>query len=632
MKPLNLLLVGGTGKVGRALIPHIANQDSWKSKIRKCHIVSRDIEKAETIVDAAGNHIIDFIPESIDNIEGIDARIALILSDVNNEYIRVCERKKIPPDRKYLCEQNVPLVIELISKLTQRERAVGIVTNSPVTLPAIAAHYWASDKFNPNLIFGVSHVDTIRARKKVEDILTEHGLFLMNPPSLFVIGGHDTGEIIPAFCSAKIGDVPFDSISFLKGHYDEVKEHIEKFGGRQMVRFGDTNIDTIESIIHTINAIIDEKTVACVSRFCDFESSYFKDDPDYAKLVRSVYSRKNPKPTFQVLPSVFNGLKTEFHDPCWFKELDFSTKHFFYETARNHSERIDEIIRSAEKAPKRKSIVSIKEAKMRRPAEIFFNVANLENVKVFAAAGRKVWRYEDNPVGFNYYVKRIGEVNGERYIAFVRGFALLNENLEEKKHFTYSIRRGRGPNKVIKHEGNYYVSDSEAGILKNDNVFLIPIFEGKTKAVNVYNDEIIFINNNNCVMNLEDTIIYYSENKLVDVLASDSGMIVPDESGAVHFQTSRNKWEIIDLEAKIRCACLFDADGKEYAALGTDKGAYLVDLETKEASHIYSQGKVNAIAGKKGNLFISQETFLKNLTNPAYEACNLESKIMSICF
>ncbi len=618
----DILIVGATGQIGKGLADRIARQEwSAGNKIKNCYLTSRDYERAEIAARRANNisKSVNFIPEVIENLGGIDAKIAVICADAN---------KTKEMSRDMLTIGNIPMIANLIPVLTKKHMAITIAANNSTTTPAIGAYY--QKKFEPEFLSGIVHVDTLRARGTIRELYkqaTGNIIPLEALESIFVIGGHNSGEMIPAFCSGKIGEVSLDTIELIKKRYGSIKFDVEKFGERQMKMLGDTNADSVESIILTLDAMINEKSVVCVSRYCDFRDMYFKKDPDYAKLVGDVLPLN---PTFQVLPVRFKNLKTEFHDLNWFSGLDFATKSEFYAVAERHLMKINELMKDAEN-PKRTSIkkLEIEEVSTKNRQ---FDVVGMNKQDVLATAGNKIFIFEKEggigEISFKHPLKKTGRVDSGYYATFEKGFYLLDFKLNETRKLVYDTNsRGAGLNKVIKFGNDYFASDSAYGVLKGVGSALFQQYDGSARSLTEYSGNMIFINKNK-VVDSRGKELFTNDSELVDLLLKDNLLVIPDVAGNIHI-TDFSRDERISLGAKVYCACLFNAGSREYVALGTEKGVTLVDLRSKETSRLGEGKKIKVMAGGNGNLVVAEpETYLKNLMSGF--TYNLKQKIMSI--
>lgn len=621
------LMIIGTGKIGLALADRIAKKEwSAGNKISNCYIISRNPDKANVAAERA-NSITEhtyFIPGTTDYIEGIDAKIAIVCADANLV-------KSL--DRNQLTNGNLNMIAELVPKLTKKQRAVGIVSNNATTLPPIAAFYQYEKNFSPEYIFGIIHGDTIRARGKIREIFRQETgriLPLESLDSLFVIGGHDTGEMIPAFCSAKIGEVDIDLIHFLKHKYGEVRAAVEESGKKQMDVLGNTNADTIEAITKTIDAIMDEKTVVSAAAYCDFNSPYFKLDRNF-ELLAGEFLPSNP--VYQCLPVKFKDFKTEFHDLNWFKDLALPIKKEFYEIAERHAWRVHELLKLIEQKPKRKSIKKPEIEEIRRTNESL-EVKKAESADVLVAAGNSILFFEKDSKSvreaqFRHPIKKIGIIDNGYYATFAKGFYTIDKELSETRCFVYGSDGGDGLNKVIKSGQIYLASDSKLGVLKSAGSSLVQVVEDSARAVTEYNNEIIFINKNR-VINLYGTELFRNKRELVDIFINNGLLIVPDVSGNIYFQREPSKWDRVSLGAKIYSASIFEIGNKKHVALGTDSGLKFINEETIGTTHLFIDKKVKVVAGGKNVLFFAEpETYLKSW--PEGITYNLKEKIMSIC-
>ncbi len=328
--------VVGMGNVGWEVAKFIAMMNpvpEAKHSIGKLLIFSRNRENAKISGQALQGLRSGYM-------KGLDIRSCHTdtLSDFMPHIVINCASKpeaRQYKDRREMGKANLELNREISSQIPDDALEI-IVTNHILTLSQDAVNWCGR---NPELTIGCAHVDSIRAGIAVEEYLTDSLTGKIDKDNIFVIGSHDDNEMVLAYNNATVNNIRLRELKSLAGQFLNVQEFASLFAHMQVMARNTTSELTAKAVIDTLRAVMTEKDYVSAGVLCDFNSKFFRADPDFFRF------EKPDKPVYMAMRTGFNDLKAGFiaggdANPGvrWFAEQAEETKRDFYRIAMRQYE------------------------------------------------------------------------------------------------------------------------------------------------------------------------------------------------------------------------------------------------------------------------------------------------------
>ena len=205
------------------------------------------------------------------------------------DYIARCLDECIPPQRLILGRNNIERIIEVAELMQEYNGLVLMVSNHVNLLSSVFQRY---SRLDPRQIVGISHTDTYRLRKKLEERIklnTEDSklkdyISTFHSIEAFVIGLHDI-NMVPVFSEAYVlGGININRLDFFDPN--EIYDSVVTEGFKQFMALRRLPSPAI-AVNDVVKAVLDE--MSCVSNavYVDFTEPIFdiEDRANYISLV-----------------------------------------------------------------------------------------------------------------------------------------------------------------------------------------------------------------------------------------------------------------------------------------------------------------------------------------------------------
>jgi len=619
MKKMDMAVIG-IGTIGKNLCDAISRIEKWPGdiKIDKCYMISRDRKKLKALAEGLNNSTkaTEFYGVAVyDLIEVYEKRIPLTLICLDS-YKNIDKS-----NREIVCKNNIDEINSLaqtfkrINEGLTTDFCIGIVTNEPTRLAAVFAN---TSKIDPYRIFGITHVDTLRQRYLIKKTIGELKDFKDLETHFFCIGGHLPEEMIPAY-DIGIEDVSKDHFDRLRKEYDNLKREVRVFGETQMNVLKDTSTDSIDAIIETIEAVVGEKRYVSAAVFCDFDSSFFREDPAVKSGRIAINKELICHPSYNVLPTGWSSLKTNFKAGAdeeedrikkWFWNVEEKVKKEFYNVVKKH----------ISFAKENKIFLFVIDKKpLSTPVQISGNIGfyySLDNL--LQHSDSKIKRELDK------VILKIGRVRGkDEYLYAITDdkVFIFDENLQLVNEYNV-----KDANSVCFFHNDYFIASNE-GLFCRDEV------RCKIKAQDVIptTDGPIFINENQIVDCNSKTLFLWTHS-LSSLRETSKHICTLDIYGDLLFleKDESNKNYVLNkmIEGKKISAMEVYGTYDKFIIAKTKDGFIKIDSDFKIEEDNTVKATDNIIAFKKNFLFVDTR---KSIVTDGRDYYKIIPGIKSIC-
>ncbi len=253
----------GTGNIGREVATCIVGE--LNGRFERLFLSNRDAEKADSLKEQLltknlekGGKIKIEVEDYMHLDEILDADITVITAGVGPP-------KEGEGDRDVTLRTNLPIIRELAKQYKGYKNIVLVVTTPVDTLSHVFSLY---SGVNPSQVIGLNQLDTTRLRGFLQERLSQSFQQGITVKKLYVLGGHDTGLMVPIYSNASFDNWPISASPPSPEFLEDCFRSAERAGlNRWKGPLKSTEIDTGGAVVKVIESILDENQIVVASSF-----------------------------------------------------------------------------------------------------------------------------------------------------------------------------------------------------------------------------------------------------------------------------------------------------------------------------------------------------------------------------
>ena len=560
---LGIVGLGSLGKIVAARVAKLEPIEGYLD-IPRVVLYTRRTESAVALRDSLSPvHGREFVvaPALEELVAQTDIAIITAESDDAKAYRASLGRRRAP-DRGELCAKNVGMIESLARAFRGYRGIVGIATNDPVVL---AGFFCNAALLEPGQVFGITHVDSLRAMFVAADwIRRELGQQTDFKLEIFVAGGHGAGTMVPLLSQARFSGLSAAAVGLLHERLPSLKAEIEALGPKRYLALDNTSIDTSDAVIESIEAIISESKRVSAAIYCDFDSAYFKADPDfYAFNVQR-------KALWLGLPTRFKDLRA--YPAIDFKELAIAEKEAFYGAARRYAEFAERLDRG--KITMKQSEQSSAESK----PELMLYVTAGRRLLELDSAGQECRSWQ-----FDEALRRFGSTardGKEHYVGFANGFWLIKKDMQVR-YVIGNAQPGEsyGINSVVRIGDRLFATHHNYGLLCSYGIRLESLVDCAARELLSLWNGVAFAasyGKENAVLHYDSAPrkLFLADSELVGLANCGELIVAASKAGSIYVLVPKGRELKVLAKRKLQDKLLSLAADNENIVLGGERAIY----------------------------------------------------------